>query len=88
MKVAFLKRNFELIITDHAQQRMEMRNITMSSLVKIIEKGSVVKKKEENKYWVYKSFSKRTDNAVCLSVAIEKPNLIIVTALVNWRPLS
>lgn len=86
MKVKFKKKRYELVITKHARGRMKLRNISYDDLVEIIENGIVKKKEKKNKYWIYKNFGKRKDNYLCLSVAIEKANFIVITALVNWRP--
>jgi hypothetical protein len=86
MEVVFLKRKFKFVMTEHVRQRMVLREISLNMLVDVIECGIVMKKSEENKYWVYKSVSSRSDNAVCLSIAVEGPTLVVITALVNWRP--
>jgi hypothetical protein len=86
MEVIFAKRRYKLIITDHAQLRMKSRDITSEMLVDIILTGRVKPKGVEGRYWIYKNFSNRNDNFVCLSVVVEEPNLIVVTALVSWRP--
>jgi hypothetical protein len=87
MDVVFQKRKFKLVVTKHARERMASRAITLETLVDVIESGTAIKKTEESKFWVYKSISGRDDNTVCLSIAINEPNLVVITALVNWRPL-
>ncbi|MEI8025121.1 MAG: DUF4258 domain-containing protein [Pseudomonadota bacterium] len=85
MEVVFLKRKFKFVMTEHVRQRMVLREISLNMIVDVIESGIVMKKSEENKYWVYKSISGRSDNAVSLSIAVEGPTLVVITALVNWR---
>lgn len=86
MKVVFQKRELTLVVTDHARQRIVSRAINLKTLLDVIEDGTEVARSESNKYWVYKSISGRIDNMICLSLAIESPSLVVVTALVNWRP--
>jgi hypothetical protein len=86
MEVLFQKRRLKLVVTDHARQRMVLRSITVETLVDALESGATIKKKEANKFWVYKSVPGRNDNTICFSIAIEDPNLVVLTALVNWRP--
>ena len=85
--VHFRGNKYKLVITKHAYSRMQSREISESLVVEIINSGSV-KNKEHNpdRYWVYKKIRSRSDNLICLSVVIEQPNLILVTALINWRP--
>jgi hypothetical protein len=86
MKVVFKKKKYDLIITDHARYRMRMRNVQLETLIEIVENGEIKAKDDKNKYWIFKSFAKRKDNFICLSVKIEDPGLIVVTALINWSP--
>jgi hypothetical protein len=86
MEVVFQKRKFKLVVTEHAQQRMALRALSLDILVDVVQNGTALKKAEANKFWVYKTISGRDDNTVCLSVSIEDPHLVVITALVNWRP--
>lgn len=85
-EVKYKGRIYRLIFTQHALERMDERRIKKSEVFEIIEKGKSKKKAREGKWWVYKKMKKRNDNYVCLSVSLEDPNLIIITALVNWSP--
>ncbi len=86
MEVIFEKRRRKLILTDHAQMRMNTRDLSLERVIDIIQTGKVKPKSEDNRFWVYKNFPARSDNSICLSIVIEEPNLIVVTALLNWRP--
>lgn len=88
MDIFFGKKRYKLVVTDHARMRIKSRDLTDEIVVDIIQTGTVKPKSVENRYWIYKDISNRHDKAVCLSVAIEEPNLIIITALINWRPES
>ena len=87
MKVRFQKQTYNLILTDHAKTQMELRNLTLDDVKKIVEKGKSKPKSTVNKFWVYYKFKDRDDNLVSLSISIENPHLIVITTLVNWRPL-
>lgn len=86
MEVIFGKKRRKLVLTDHAQMRMKARDLSLEMVTDVLQTGKVMPKSDENRFWVYKNFPARSDNSICLSVVIEEPNLIVVTALVNWRP--
>ena len=86
MKVRFLGRVFDLIVTNHARQSLATTKISQVQMKQTILTGVVKRKTAENKFWIYKRFKNREDNMICLSVATEGEYLIVVTALVNWRP--
>lgn len=86
MDVVFSKRRYKLIITDHARLRITSRNLTDDMVVEVVQTGKVKAKSVKDRYWIYKDILGRPDNSICLSVVIEEPNIIVVTALVNWRP--
>ncbi|MCT4641421.1 MAG: DUF4258 domain-containing protein [Bacteriovoracaceae bacterium] len=83
--IKFKKKSYKLVFTKHALDRMSSRNISRNEVITVVQEGKIVDKELDNKYWVYKNFKKRTDNNLCISISIEEPSLIIITALVNWR---
>jgi len=85
MKMSFRGHKYEVIFTDHAIAQMNMRGLDQSSILNVIETGEF-KQKEENKFWIYKALTSRKDNLISVAAVIEKPRLIVVTAMVNWRP--
>lgn len=85
-EVKFKGTKYKLILTKHALERMAEREISRRLVIEILETGKAIAKKKEGKWWVYKKVKVRKDNDVCLSVTIESPHLILITALVNWRP--
>jgi hypothetical protein len=86
MKVEFQDEIYELVITDHAQNRMIGRGITIEQVIDILKTGKALEKDKKNKFWVFKNIKGRKDNYICLSVALETPFLVVVTTLINWRP--
>lgn len=85
-KIKFNGKNYKLVITYHAQERMKQRGISRSEVLNVLKTGIVKKKDQENRWWIYKRMRNRFDNFLCLSAATEDPCLIVITALVNWSP--
>ena len=86
VKARFGNRSYEVVFTDHALEQMQLRGVSEKDVVLVIEKGTSKPKNVKGKFWVYMALSSRKDNLVCVSLSIEPPNLIVITALVNWRP--
>jgi hypothetical protein len=85
--VTFQGERLELQKTDHALARMKSRNISQAQLLDIIALGTVKPKDgAPNKFWVFNRIRARTDNLISISVAIEKPKLVVITVMVNWSP--
>jgi hypothetical protein len=51
-----------------------------------ISTGEAKPKLTAGKFWVFKDLPGRKDNVISVSIAIEKPHLIVITTMVNWRP--
>jgi hypothetical protein len=75
-----------IIVTNHAQERMVERDILYPEILRILKEGVIRKepeKRAEEKYWSYKmeyiKFSGDKD-AACL-VAIKDTKLIIITVM-------
>ncbi len=85
-EVKFRGIKYKLILTKHALERMKEREVSRSLVIEILQTGKAIEKKKNGKWWIYKKVKLRKDNDVCLSVTIESPHLILITALVNWRP--
>ncbi len=87
MKVTFEGDIYQVVITEHAKDRMLLRGVTENDVLSILNTGKKVNKNMSHKFWVYKKMSNRQDNLVCLSISLESPFLIVITTLVNWRPI-
>ena len=85
-EIKFKNKKYKLIITKHAVERMQERDISRSIVEEVIETGNSLKKSKKDKWWVFKKVKGRKDNDICLSISIEEPNLIVITTLINWRP--
>lgn len=66
---------------------MELRALSENEVIEVIEQGDVRAKDKENKYWVYMKLPYRKDNMISISLSIETPHLIVITTMINWRPL-
>jgi hypothetical protein len=86
MKITFRGEQYKVIFSEHAKIQMELRDLSEDMIVEVIETGTVKEKDVKNKFWVYKPIKGRKDNLISVALAIESPHLIIVTAMVNWRP--
>ena len=86
MKVTFRDRQYKVVFSEHAKTQMELRNLDETVIIEVIETGTVKEKDTKNKFWVFKSLKGRKDNMISVALAIETPHLIVITAMVNWRP--
>jgi hypothetical protein len=86
MKASFQQSSYDVVFTDHAVLQMELRGLTEADVLEVIEKGEIKPKGSKNKFWVYKNLTGRKDNLISVSVSIEAPHLIVITAMINWRP--
>lgn len=86
MVVVFQGQSLNLIMTDHARERAALRKIRDHDIREVVESGTVRAKKTPGKFWVFKALTDREDNLVCLSVSREMPNLVVISALINWSP--
>jgi hypothetical protein len=83
--VRFQGKSLRLIVTEHAEGRMNLRQVSKAQLIEVIETG-IVKEKSETKAWVSKAIDGRTDNLIAASVVVEGKELIVITVMVNWEP--
>ncbi|MGK5089753.1 DUF4258 domain-containing protein [Bdellovibrionota bacterium FG-2] len=86
MKAVFRGHHYVVIFTNHAQAQMVLRGLDEAIILEVIENGEIKEKDSKNKFWVFKTIGGRRDNMVAVSVAIEAPRLIVITAMVHWRP--
>ena len=85
-QVKFKGKRYKLVLTQHALERMSEREISRTIVEDVIQTGTPVKKKTLGKWWVYKRIKGQPDNDICISISVEKPNLIVITTLINWKP--
>ena len=57
----------QIILTDHARQRMSERNVADERLVDLIDSGEI-HRKDETRLWITKSYADRQDNLLCAAV--------------------
>ncbi|CAK0743359.1 conserved hypothetical protein [Gammaproteobacteria bacterium] len=67
-------------ITYHAKKRMVERCIDEELLLDIIEAGRI-KYKDERHLWIFKWYSGRTDNQLCVAVLLGDDTLIVKTVM-------
>ena len=75
--------NKRVILTHHADERIESRRISQSEMETLVEQGELLYKDSE-RLWIFKALEGRTDNLIC-AAAIERNALIIKTVMTNWE---
>ncbi|MCK6411551.1 MAG: DUF4258 domain-containing protein [Azonexus sp.] len=59
-----------IVVTRHARQRMEERNIDDTMLVNIIDQGET-RYRDPTHLWAYRYFPERDDNLLCAVLVLE-----------------
>ena len=83
MKLNSNRFNKPIILTHHAIEQMQERQVSEEILYDLIETGEI-KYRDSEHLWIYKTFQEREDNMLCAAV-IERNNLIIKTVMINWE---
>jgi len=65
---------------------MELRGSSESEVLEVVSTGTVKPKGLEGKFWVYEQLDRRQDDLISVAISVERPHLIVITAMVNWRP--
>ncbi len=72
----------DVVVTDHARDRMKKRDVSDAVLQQVVENGEV-KYKDASHLWVYEHIEGREDNLICAAMVIE--NVVVVkTVMINW----
>ena len=88
MKAKFKNITYDILMTDHALERMVERGILENLIIDLIENGQIKQKPQNsNAFWIFNHVPGRTDNFVCISIVTESETIVIKTVLVNWRPI-
>lgn len=72
----------DVILTNHARERMAERGIDEATLLDVVETGEISRIDKQHLF-VFKQIEDRRDNLVC-AAAVEETQLVIKTVLVNW----
>ncbi len=72
----------EVVITEHARQRMQERSIDEASLLNLVETGDI-QAVDERHLFIYGSLPGRHDNLLCAAV-VQEEVLVVKTVMVNW----
>ena len=73
----------QIILTDHARQRMSEGNVADERLVDQIDSGEI-RRKDETRLWITKSYADRQDNLLCAAVVLED-RLVVKTAMHHFE---
>lgn len=72
----------DIIVTNHARQRMAEREISEAVLLDIIETGEVLRVDHQHVF-LFKPIPARHDNLACVA-AVEEAQLVVKTVMVDW----
>ena len=76
--------NLQVILTEHARQRMVERSISLDQVLEIIDSGTL-KDAGGLHYWLYKHLPDRTDNLLCVAAVIDNV-FVVKTIMHHWEP--
>jgi hypothetical protein len=72
-----------IVVTTHARQRMQERDISEALLLDIIETGHN-KDAGNGHHWVYKQISGREDNLLCVAAVVDNV-FVVKTIMHHWE---
>ena len=73
----------EVRLSQHAKLRMVERDISEAIIIDLIETGAT-QYKDEKRLWIYKAYTDRNDNLLCIAVVIESV-LVIKTGMHHFE---
>lgn len=76
--------SLEIRITRHARGRMNERDIDEARLLDLIETGTE-RRRDETHFWLFKHYPDRSDNLLCVAVAVQGV-LVIKTVMHHFTP--
>lgn len=75
--------NRAIIVTRHAAQRMQERDVSAALLLEVIETGNI-RNSDADRLWVWLNVSDRDDNLLCAVLVLEDA-LIVKTVMHHWE---
>ncbi len=75
--------NRAIIVTRHAAQRMQERDVSAALLLEVIETGNI-RHSDADRLWVWLNVSDRDDNLLCAVLVLEDA-LIVKTVMHHWE---
>ena len=72
-----------IVITRHAQTRMDERGINDTLLLDVIDSGET-RYRDATHLWVFKNFSERLDNLLCAVLVLED-RLVVKTVMHHFE---
>jgi Domain of unknown function (DUF4258) len=71
-------------VTRHARLRMEERSIDDARLLDLIDFGET-RYKDPERLWIYKNYSDREDNLLCVAAVLLEDALVVKTVMHRFR---
>jgi hypothetical protein len=75
--------NRQVVVTRHAAQRMQERDVSEALLLQVIETGQI-RHSDSDRLWVWKDVDGRADNLICAVLVLEDA-LIVKTVMHHWE---
>jgi hypothetical protein len=75
--------NRVVVVTRHAAQRMQERDVSDALLLQVIETGQI-RHSDADRLWVWLNVKQRDDNLIC-AVLILEDALIVKTVMHHWE---
>ena len=72
-----------IVITRHAQMRMDARGINETILLEVIDSGET-RYRDATHLWAFKDFSERSDNLLCAVLVLED-RLVVKTVMHHFE---
>lgn len=73
----------EVRLSHHAKLRMIERDISEAIIIDLVETGAT-QYKDKKRLWIYKAYTDRNDNLLCIAVVIESV-LVIKTVMHHFE---
>lgn len=73
-----------VVLTRHAQERLQERQISVVELLAVVDTGAT-RYKDATHLWAYKSLAGRSDNLVCAVLVLEDV-VVVKTVMHHFTP--
>jgi hypothetical protein len=73
-----------IVVTRHAQQRMEERDIDDARLLDLIDSGET-RYKDATRLWIYKEYGARDDNLLCVAAVLLDDTLVVKAVMHRFQ---
>jgi hypothetical protein len=75
-----------VVLTRHAQQRMQEREIDAALVLRVIDEGQT-RYSDPTRLWAWLQVAGRTDNLLCAVLVLEEA-VVVKTVMHRWEPTT